>query len=235
MTPTGHFLLATKLSGSSKLLPIAEVLYFEVRHRAWQWCICALCTHCWLHHSWGQAAEIGIFWPQVFVCGIPLISLLTTSSMPRSQLLHWARYRCLQLLPAQLLVSARDHILVCDLIQGVFSRKIQFPAGTRTTDTTAWGHLPTEGAAPALHAFSSWQPHVNPTKTHCKFFTLLGAKSIMSAAVQQRLKGPPGPVIYLGEGKERMCLTGRRIAAPMQGKIPWEAKAGVTVWASDQD
>lgn len=56
----------------------------------------------------------------------------------------------------------------------------------------------------------------------------------MSAAVQQRLKGPLGPAIYLGGGVERMCLTGR-MAAPMQGKTPWEAKAEVTVSASDQD
>lgn len=56
----------------------------------------------------------------------------------------------------------------------------------------------------------------------------------MSAAVQRRLKGPPVPMVYLGEGVERICQAGR-MAAPMQGKTPWEAKAGVTVSASDQD
>lgn len=132
----------------------------------------------------------------------------------------------------QLQGSARDQVLGCDLIQGIFSRKIQFPAGIHTT--LPHGQLPTEEAAPALHNFSSQQPHLSPTKAHCKFFTPLGAKSSMSAVVQQRLKGPSGSVIYVGEGVERMCLTGR-MAAPMQGKTLWEAKAGVSVLASDQD
>lgn len=37
-----------------------------------------------LRHSQGQAAEIGVSWPQVVGCGIPLIPLHTASSMPHS-------------------------------------------------------------------------------------------------------------------------------------------------------
>lgn len=95
---------------------------------------------------------------------------------------------------AQFQGSARDQALGCDLIQGIFSRKVQFPAGTHTTDTTApRGQLPTEGAAPALCSFFLLpQPRLSPTRAHCEIFTPLGAKSSMRAAVQQRLKGPPG-------------------------------------------
>lgn len=46
---------------------------------------------------------------------------------------------------AQLQGSAREQVLGCDLIQGIFSRKTQFPAGTHTT--VPRGQLPTEGAA----------------------------------------------------------------------------------------
>lgn len=74
---------------------------------------------CQLHQSRGQKAEIRVFWSQVVGCGIPLMPLLRTSSMPRS---HGEPVPALALSPVQVPLtfiqgSARDQVLGCDLLQ----------------------------------------------------------------------------------------------------------------------
>lgn len=70
---------------------------------------------CQLHHSQGQAAEIRVFRPEVVDCGIPLIPLRTTSSMPRSPS---------EPVPALALSCAQVPLLLSRALQGTRYRAV---------------------------------------------------------------------------------------------------------------
>lgn len=122
-------------------MPLAEVQYFDVRHRAQSLAVVYLCS---LHSlcagcitPGGRQLKSGF--SDLKYLFVASHSFLCSPPAPCHDPISCTEpcTGASNSYSAQLQDSARDQVLGCDFIQGIFSRKVQFPAGTHTTDTTA--------------------------------------------------------------------------------------------------